>query len=135
MKVKTSKLAILLFFLSTVTAFGQVRLPKLISDVWGCSGQSNMELPMRRVSWVYPAEIENAINPAIRQFCVPRKYDFNAPHAEFEAGSWKAANPTSVLDFSAVAYFFAKTLHDKDGVAMNVAVDYAWFARDEWAVS
>ncbi len=84
----------------------------MIGDVWVCSGQSNMELPMRRVSWIYPNEIANSENPNIRQFFVPRKYDFNGPQKDLEAGGWKNANPERVLDFSAAAYFFAKELYD-----------------------
>ena len=80
----------------------------LVGDVWLCSGQSNMELPMRRVSWVYPSDIEHSENAFIRQFYVPRKYDFNHPLDDLTSGSWVKANPVSVLDFSATAYFFAK---------------------------
>ncbi len=43
----------------------------LIGDVWVCSGQSNMELPMNRVKYRYPDVIANADNPNIRQFIVP----------------------------------------------------------------
>lgn len=92
----------------------------MIGDVWVCSGQSNMELPMRRVSWVYPAEIANSANPSIRQFYVPRKYDFNNPYEDFETGSWKSANPENVLEFSAVAYFFANALYDKHDVPIGL---------------
>jgi len=49
----------------------------LVGDVWICSGQSNMELPMRRVSWNYPGEIEHSGNKYIRQFLVPDKYNFD----------------------------------------------------------
>ena len=37
----------------------------LIGDVWFCSGQSNMELPMERVKDKYPEEIANCDNPFI----------------------------------------------------------------------
>jgi sialate O-acetylesterase len=85
----------------------------LVGDVWVCSGQSNMELPMRRVSWVYPEEIANSVNNEIRYFHVPRKYDFSGPLNDFQSGSWRTADPESVLDFAAVAYFFAKELYDR----------------------
>jgi len=84
----------------------------LIGDVWVCSGQSNMELPMRRVSPIYQTEIENSENPYIRHFTVPQKYDFKEPHYDLDSGSWKKSNPENVLDFSAAAYFFAKELYD-----------------------
>src|SRR5687768_8841390 len=40
----------------------------LLGDVWVCSGQSNMELPMERVKEKYAADITQSTNPAIRQF-------------------------------------------------------------------
>jgi sialate O-acetylesterase len=84
----------------------------LFGDVWVCSGQSNMELSMRRVSWVYPDEIATPADDHIRQFYVPRKYDFNEPQKDLDAGTWKNADTEDILDFSAVAYFFAETLYD-----------------------
>ncbi|MEW6507134.1 MAG: sialate O-acetylesterase [Bacteroidota bacterium] len=85
----------------------------LIGDVWVCSGQSNMELPMRRVAPLYETDIVNSSNNLIRQFTVPQKYDFNKPRTDLDNGSWQSANPESVLNFSAVAYFFAKEIYDK----------------------
>jgi sialate O-acetylesterase len=92
----------------------------LIGDVWVCSGQSNMELPMKRVSWNYPGEIENSSNNYIRQFYVQQKYNFHNPEndlslkgiPEKQAG-WKSASPENTPDFSAVAYFFAKYIYEK----------------------
>ncbi|MDI9514729.1 MAG: sialate O-acetylesterase, partial [Bacillota bacterium] len=49
-----------------------------IGDVWLCSGQSNMQIPMSRVKHMYPEEIESP-NPHIRQFTVPQNYDFHGP--------------------------------------------------------
>ncbi len=83
----------------------------LIGDVWVCSGQSNMELPMRRVAWKYPEEIARSENKFIRQFSVPQSYDFKTAQADLQSGHWKSANPVNVLDFSAVAYFFANDLY------------------------
>ena len=85
----------------------------LIGDVWVCSGQSNMELPMRRVSWNYPGEIEHSENKYIRQFLVPDKYNFDGPQDDLSEGSWKSASPENTPDFSATAYFFAKEVYNK----------------------
>ncbi len=92
----------------------------LIGDVYVCSGQSNMELPMNRVSPIYGAEIANSENSSIRQFYVPQVYNFNEPQKDLDSGSWKAANPKNVLNFSAVAYFFAKELYDKYKIPIGV---------------
>lgn len=92
----------------------------LYGDVWLCSGQSNMELPMRRVSPVYKSEIAKSLNDNIRQFLVPQKYDFNTPLEDLESGAWKSANPQNVLDFSAVGYFYAKELYDKYKIPIGI---------------
>ena len=84
----------------------------LVGDVWVCSGQSNMELPMRRVSPMYQSEIAESENNYIRYFPVPQKYNFGVPQNDFDSGSWQTANPENVLSFSAVSYFFAKELYD-----------------------
>ncbi|QNH61643.1 sialate O-acetylesterase [Hymenobacter sediminicola] len=83
----------------------------LFGDVWVCSGQSNMELPMARVKDKYPEVIAGAANPHIRQFDAPTTYVFKGPQAELPGGRWTAATPQSVLQFSAVGYFFAKDLY------------------------
>jgi len=92
----------------------------LIGDVWLCSGQSNMELPIKRVRPIYENEIKESTNNFIRQFIVPQKYDFNEQKADIEKGNWKSSNPENVLDFSAVGYFFANELFKKNGVPIGL---------------
>lgn len=109
----------------------------LFGDVWVCSGQSNMELPMERVKEKYAAQIATAENKNIRQFLVADKYDFNTVHQDLDAGNWKSANPETILEFSAVAYFFAKELYDQYQVPIgliNAALGgspvEAWMSED-----
>ncbi len=71
----------------------------LIGDVWFASGQSNMELPMRRVAPIYEDEIKTSECPFIRHFSVPQRYNFKHPEKDLVYGSWVAANPETVLDF------------------------------------
>jgi sialate O-acetylesterase len=84
-----------------------------IGDVWICSGQSNMELPMKRVGPIYESEIANSDNTNIRCFTVPQKYNFNKPQKDLESGRWQMTNPKNILNFSATAYFFAKELYEQ----------------------
>jgi len=109
----------------------------LIGDVWVCSGQSNMELPMDRVKYRYPEVIVNSDNPNIRQFDVPRTYDFQQPQGDLKSGRWVSANPKSVLEFTAVGYFFAKELYEEYHVPIgliNASVGgspaQAWLSED-----
>lgn len=84
----------------------------VFGDVWLCSGQSNMELPMRRVKPLYEAEMAEASNPMIRCFAVPQKYNFKAPQENYQGNpSWKEVNAETVLSYSAVAYFFATEIN------------------------
>jgi sialate O-acetylesterase len=92
----------------------------LIGDVWLASGQSNMELPMRRLTPLYGNEIKNANNQNIRFFTVPQKYNFKSPQTELDGGKWEATNPQTILNFSGVAYFFAKQLSEKNKVAVGI---------------
>lgn len=99
----------------------------MIGDVWVCSGQSNMELYMHDVRWVYSSIIANSTNNNIRQFYVPQKYNFIQPQEDFETkdlpawqATWQSANPKNVLNFSAVAYFFGRDLYDKYKVPIGL---------------
>ena len=84
----------------------------MIGEVWICSGQSNMELPVTRVKDGYEKEIAEAKNDHIRQFKIETAYEFREERADLDRGHWVSADPDSVLDFSAAAYFFARKLYD-----------------------
>lgn len=92
----------------------------LFGDVWICSGQSNMELPIRRVLEKYPNIAKNASNSNIRQFKVPQKYNFKEAQKDVEYGDWKEVTSENILDFSAVAYFFANELYTKNNVPIGL---------------
>ncbi len=92
----------------------------LIGDVWLASGQSNMELPMRRLTPLYQKEIDNANNTQIRFFTVPQQYKFKAPQNDLNGGKWEETNPETLLNFSGVAYFFAKKIQEDIKVPVGI---------------
>ncbi|WPO78919.1 sialate O-acetylesterase [Flavobacterium sp. KACC 22761] len=92
----------------------------LFGDVWLCSGQSNMELPMERVKDKYRDIIAKANNSEIRQFLVPDQYDFAKENTDLSSGEWKAVNAANILNFSAVAYFFASEIYAKYKVPIGL---------------
>lgn len=92
----------------------------LYGDVWFCSGQSNMELNMERVKEKYPDEIAAANYPGIRQFYVSAVSDIREAHNDLPRGEWKACTPENVLQFGAVAYFFANDLYLKYHVPIGI---------------
>ena len=87
----------------------------LIGEVWLCSGQSNMEMPLRGF-WAQPVEgSSQAIAysgkyPGIRFFNVPKSGNYQ-PQEQSE-GRWFVNNPMNSPEFSALAYFFAQSLTD-----------------------
>ncbi|CAN5692808.1 sialate O-acetylesterase [soil metagenome] len=92
----------------------------LVGDVWVCSGQSNMELPMERLKDKYPAIIAAASNSNIRQFNVSTNYNFHAAQQDLPSGNWETTTPQSVLHFTAVGYFYAKALYEKYHVPVGL---------------
>ncbi|MFY0626253.1 MAG: sialate O-acetylesterase [Reichenbachiella sp.] len=92
----------------------------LVGDVWLCSGQSNMELNMKRISPAYPDDILNVENKKIRYFHVPRVYDFKTERQDLEGGQWVSTSSESIQNFGAVAYYFGKTLYDKYNVPIGL---------------
>ncbi len=102
-------------------------------DVWVASGQSNMELTMSRVSGRYAADVAAADYPLIRQFDVPRGYDFHAPREDLDGGEWVASTPETVHEFSAVAWFFARELHERHGVPIGIlSSNYGGSTAEGW---
>ncbi len=91
----------------------------LIGDVWLCSGQSNMAFKMDRIKGKYAKEIATSANENIRQFAVNTSWSF-AVQDDIESDGWKYANPKSVLDFTAVGYFFARAMYEKTKVPVGI---------------
>ncbi|HET9571544.1 MAG TPA: sialate O-acetylesterase [Bacteroidales bacterium] len=85
----------------------------MIGEVWLCSGQSNMEMPLEGWGQVdhFQKEIAQANHPNIRLFQV-EKATALSPTSELKVmgGSWLICSPKTIPDFSATAYFFALNL-------------------------
>jgi len=96
-----------------------------VGDVWLCSGQSNMEMPVHGWGSVdnYQEEIKNAEYPLIRAFNVSKGMDVK-PKSDCD-GSWVVCSPQSVADFSAVAYFFARKLNKELNIPIGI-INSSW---------
>jgi sialate O-acetylesterase len=103
-------------------------------EVWVASGQSNMQWSVRQ-SANADEEISAAQFPVIRMFSVPRE-----PAAEPQDdtdGKWEVASPETVASFSAVGYYFARTLHRELDVPVGIlhtswggTLAEAWTSRE-----
>ena len=94
----------------------------LVGEVWVCSGQSNMQWPVRASADV-ELQVASANYPEIRLLSVPQIAS-QEPRDNFN-GSWDICNPKTVADFSAVGYSFGRRLHNTLGVPIGL-IDNAW---------
>jgi sialate O-acetylesterase len=100
----------------------------LVGEVWFCSGQSNMEMPL--AGWPpsdtimhSSATIAAASIPEIRLFNVQKK--ISGEQIDECTGKWEVSTPSTVPPFSATAYFFGKKLHDDLHVPVGL-IESAW---------
>lgn len=103
----------------------------LTGEVWVCSGQSNMQWAV--VNSNNPKEEIAAANfPNIRLLTVPNRPG-EAPMDSIPNGVWRACNPDSVPNFSAVGYFFGRELHQKLGVPIGlIASSWGGTVAEAW---
>ncbi len=90
----------------------------LVGDVWLCSGQSNMQYQLNYHPQYYAADIAASTDPELRCFTVRPDSSFD-PKADVK-GVWQAANPQSVLGFTAVGYFYARELRKALGIPIGI---------------
>lgn len=111
-----------------------------IGDVWLCSGQSNMELPVRRVMDMFAAEIEATVNPMCRLLKIERQPVYDGPAVAVQTSGWQPLSAQTSREFSALAYFYALEMHRATGVPQGVVQAAvggtpieAWMSREALA--
>ncbi|WP_407430319.1 sialate O-acetylesterase [Arcticibacter sp.] len=95
----------------------------LVGEVWVCSGQSNMEMPLAGWGRInnYQQEIDAASYPHIRLLQVEHQTSMTPQEdAQVWEGGWQACSPASIANFSSVAYFFARDIYKKKGVPIGL---------------
>ena len=111
----------------------------LIGDVWVCSGQSNMEMPVKGFG---NQPVENSLEyimrggeeaSRIRMFTVQRSRSYDKDMEDCAGGEWQCASPESVANFSATAYFFAYNLTRAVNIPVGViATDWGGTRVESW---
>lgn len=81
----------------------------LVGEVWLASGQSNMAMQLSQTIDA-KTEIAASTNPFLRHFQVARNTS-ETPLNTFD-GTWVSASPETSGSFSAVAYYFGKSLQN-----------------------
>lgn len=95
----------------------------LAGEVWLCSGQSNMEFQLNQCATAAD-DMPKAANDRIRLYDMKARWRTNAVEWDtsvldslnrlqyFKEASWTTCTPETAGRFSAVAYYFGKTLQD-----------------------
>ncbi len=88
----------------------------LFGEVWLCSGQSNMQQPVRgyngQPTFGSAMATTKSANPNLRLFTVDRVGSKTPLQNVEKYTSWQQASPENVSNFSAVAYFFGQQLQE-----------------------
>ncbi|MDL2208318.1 sialate O-acetylesterase [Parabacteroides sp. OttesenSCG-928-O15] len=92
----------------------------LVGDVWLCSGQSNQETPVARLVEKYP-EINVSNNHMIRHYKVPTQNTIEELKEDIPDGAkWYSATASDVMNWSALAYFYAQEAYAKYQVPIGM---------------
>ena len=98
----------------------------LIGEVWLCSGQSNMQWRLRDGLVNQKQEIAAADYPQIRMITIKRESaSLPVDDCKIMGDTWQICSPETVNEFSAVAYFFGRDLHQNLNVPIGL-IQSSW---------
>lgn len=97
----------------------------MVGDVWLCSGQSNMEMPVRR-ALDFDNQMNSAADPMLRLLTVPKATSARPQRRFVEPANWQASTRDTAPEFSAVCWYMARELRKAEpGVAIGL-IDATW---------
>lgn len=113
----------------------------LVGDVWLCSGQSNMGIPMAIPGNAsLQQRIAEADNPHLRLFATLHQFP-DEPVADTR-GRWALATPDVVKHWIAIGYLFGERIQRETGVPVGILVSCmggtcieSWLPRDVLAAN
>lgn len=95
----------------------------MIGEVWICSGQSNMEMPLEGWGKImnYQKEVSAADYPNIRLLHVEHVTS-TQPESDIKVrdNGWQVCSPQTIPNFSATAYFFGREISEKQNVPVGL---------------
>ncbi len=92
----------------------------LVGDVFLCSGQSNMELPIRRCMDKVADEVKDYSNDQIRYLKFPHQYNYVRPNDDVRILPWQNITPQNCSEVGAICYFMARELQESIGVPIGI---------------
>ena len=110
-----------------------IKLSNVLSgEVWICSGQSNMQWKMRGFGVDhFKEDVKKATFPNIRFCDVPQVISLE--EQDDVKTKWAVCSPKSVLQFSAVGYFFGSKLHQELDVPIGlISTNWGGSAIEGW---
>jgi sialate O-acetylesterase len=108
----------------------------LIGEVWLCTGQSNMEIPMKGyksqpISGSVDAILKSA-NNNIRIYTIPRS-SVTEVQENSKPSEWHIASPEFVANFSATGYYFGRLLNEITHIPIGLISDcYGGSSAEAW---
>jgi sialate O-acetylesterase len=104
----------------------------LVGEVWLCSGQSNMELPVARALNT-ANELRMAADPLLRLLKVPQSTAATEQSVFGAPAEWQEATPASVETFSAACFYMGKRLRADLGVPIGlIHANWGGSAASAW---
>jgi sialate O-acetylesterase len=124
-------------FTVTISDGNTIKLDNvLIGEVWLCTGQSNMEIPMKGYKSQPISGSADAIlrspNSNIHIYTVPRSSVTEAQENS-KPSEWHVASPEFVANFSATGYYFGRLLNDILHIPIGLISDcYGGSSAEAW---
>lgn len=109
----------------------------MVGEVWVCSGQSNMEMPVGEWGKVsnYQEEIAAADFPYIRLMHLKKSASNTAEEEPelYNKEQWQSCSPATISRFSAAAYFFAKNIYARHHIPIGlIQATYGGTVAEGW---
>ncbi len=114
---------------------GTVLSDIMVGDVFLCSGQSNMELPVKYAINAND-EIRNSTNDRLRFFHMPRNVSPVPLGTPGKPTEWTLAGPETSGDVSGVCYYMSQAIQKEQNVAIGfIEADWGGSAIQTWISS
>ncbi len=90
-------------------------------ELWLFSGQSNMELPIKRCMDVVADDVKDYTCNQLHYLKVPLTYNFEGPQKELPESRWETlSNPRTAQEWGALCYYVGRYLNERTGKEISL---------------